>query len=65
MTWGLTRRVEPVRGCRTITKRQMVRNDRMPVIEVDPDTYTVRVDGEIATVPPAERLSLAQLHFLV
>ena len=37
----------------------------MPVIEVDPDTYTVRVDGEIATVPPAERLSLAQLHFLV
>ena len=33
---GLTRRVEPVRGCRTITKRQMVRNDRMPVIEVDP-----------------------------
>ena len=62
---GLTRRVEPVRGCRTITKRQMVRNDAMPVIEVDPDTYTVRVDGEIATVPPAERLSLAQLHFLV
>ena len=62
---GLSRRVEPVRGCRTITKRQMVRNDGMPVIEVDPDTYTVRVDGEIATVPPAERLSLAQLHFLV
>ena len=43
----------------------MVRNDGMPVIEVDPDTYTVRVDGEIATVPAAERLSLAQLHFLV
>jgi len=62
---GLSRRVEPVRRCRTITKRQMVRNDAMPAIEVDPDTYTVRVDGEIATVPPAERLSLAQLHFLV
>ena len=62
---GLSRRVEPVRRCRTITKRQMIRNDAMPVIEVDPDTYTVRVDGEIATVPPAERLSLAQLHFLV
>jgi urease subunit alpha len=62
---GLRRRVEPVRGCRTITKRQMVRNDRMPRIEVDPETYQVRVDGELAMVPPAERLSLAQLFFLV
>ncbi|MBI4497815.1 MAG: urease subunit alpha [Chloroflexi bacterium] len=62
---GLRRRVEPVRACRTITKRQMVRNDRMPRIEVDPETYQVRVDGELATVPPAERLSLAQLFFLV
>ncbi len=41
----------------------MVRNDAMPVIEVDPDTYMVRVDGEIATVPPAERLRLPQLRF--
>jgi urease subunit alpha len=62
---GLRRMVEPVLGCRTITKRQMVRNDRTPRIEVDPDTYQVRVDGELATVPPAERLSLAQLFFLV
>ena len=62
---GLRRQIEPVRNCRTITKRQMIRNARMPRIEVDPETYQVRVDGEIATVPPAERLSLAQLHFLV
>ncbi len=62
---GLRRRVEAVRGCRTITKRQMVRNDAMPTIEVDPETYQVRVDGELATVPAAERLSLAQLFFLV
>jgi urease subunit alpha len=62
---GLRRRVEPVRGCRTITKRQMVRNNHMPRIEVDPETYQVRVDGELAIVPPAERLSLAQLFFLV
>ena len=62
---GLTKRVEPVRGCRHITKRQMVRNSAMPRIEVDPDSYQVRVDGEIATVPPAEKLRLAQLHFLV
>ena len=62
---GLKRRVEPVSSCRTITKKQMVRNDRLPKIEVDPETYQVRVDGELATVPPAERLSLSQLYFLV
>jgi urease subunit alpha len=62
---GLRRRVEPVRNCRTISKRQMLRNDRTPTIEVDPETYQVRVDGELATVPPAESLSLAQLYFLV
>ena len=48
---GLSRRVEPARGRRTITKRQMVRNDGMPVTEVDLDTDTVRVDYEIASLP--------------
>ena len=62
---GLRRRVEAVRNTRTVTKRQMVRNARTPKIEVDPNTYQVRVDGVLATVPPAERLSLAQLYFLV
>jgi urease subunit alpha len=62
---GLKRIVEPVKGCRTVTKRQMVRNDRTPEIRVDPDTYQVWVDGELATVPPAERLGLAQLYHLV
>jgi urease alpha subunit len=62
---GLKRQIEVVQACRSVTKRQMVRNDRLPIIEVDPETYQVRVDGEIATVPPAERLSLAQLHYLV
>ncbi len=62
---GLRRIVEPVRDCRTITKRQMVRNDRTPRIEVNPETYQVTVDGELAMVPAAERLSLAQLYHLV
>jgi urease alpha subunit len=35
----------------------MVRNDRTPNMDVDPETYTVRVDGKIATVGAAERLS--------
>jgi urease subunit alpha len=62
---GLRRMIEPVRNCRAISKRDMVRNDRTPRIEVNPDTYEVRVDGELATVPPADRLSLAQKFFLV
>jgi urease subunit alpha len=54
---GLRRRVEAVRGCRTLTKAAMVRNNRTPRIEVNPETYEVHVDGVLATVPPAERLA--------
>ena len=62
---GLRRMVEPVRGCRTVAKRDMIRNDLTPEITVDPETYEVRLDGELATVPPAEELPMAQLYFLV
>jgi urease subunit alpha len=62
---GLTRRLVAVRGCRQIGKRDMVRNDATPRIEVTPETYEVRVDGQVATCEPAERLPLTQLHFLV
>jgi urease subunit alpha len=61
---GLRRRVAPVGGCRALTKADMLRNDRTPEITVDPETYEVRVDGEPATAPPAERLPMAQLYFL-
>jgi urease subunit alpha len=62
---GLRRKVEPVVGCRSIGKADMVRNDATPEISVDPETYEVRLDGELATVPPAEELPMAQLYFLV
>jgi urease subunit alpha len=62
---GLQRMVEPVRNCRGIGKADMVRNDLMPEIKVDPETYVVTVDGVHATVPPADRLPMAQLYFLV
>ena len=62
---GLQRIVEPVRGCRTVGKADMVRNSATPEISVDPETYEVRLDGELATVPPIDRLPLAQLYFLV
>jgi urease subunit alpha len=60
---GLRRRVLPVRGTRSLTKRDMVRNDALPHIEVDPETFAVKVDGVHATVPPARHLPLSQLYF--
>ena len=39
-------------------------NDRLPVIEVDPETYEVRADGRLLTCEPASRLALAQRYFL-
>jgi urease subunit alpha len=62
---GLRRRLLPVRGCRGLTKRHMLRNAALPRIEVDPETYEVRVDGELATCEPASRLSHAQLYYIV
>jgi urease alpha subunit len=61
---GLQRMVRAVSGCRHLTKSDMVRNDATPEISVDPETYEVRVDGELATVPAAESLPMAQLYFL-
>jgi urease subunit alpha len=62
---ALRRRVEAVRNTRSIGKRDMVRNDATPRIEVNPETYEVRVDGVLATVPAAQRLPLAQKYFIV
>jgi urease subunit alpha len=61
---GLQRRLVAVEGCRTVTKKSMVHNDAMPVIEVDPETYEVRADGELLVCEPAEVLPLAQRYFL-
>jgi urease subunit alpha len=62
---GLERMVEAVRDCRKLGKADMVRNDLTPEITVDPETYEVRLDGELATVPAAETLPMTQLYFLV
>jgi urease subunit alpha len=61
---GLRRMVEPVHGCRTVAKADMVGNDATPEITVDPETYEVRLDGVLATVPAAETLPMSQLYFL-
>ncbi len=60
----LQRRLLPVGGIRGLGKRDMKLNDLLPRIEVDPETYEVRVDGLPITSRPAERLPLAQRYFL-
>jgi len=62
--YGLSKRVEPVRGCRTVTKKDMRLNDAIPSMEVDPETYRVVADGLHMTCEPVSRLPLAQRYFL-
>ena len=60
----LRKRLDAVRGTRTIRKRDLVHNDALPVMEVDPQTYEVRADGQLLTCAPATVLPLAQKYFL-
>jgi urease subunit alpha len=61
---GMEKMVRPVSKCRRIGKKDMVHNSATPNIEVDPETYEVRVDGKIITCEPASVLPLAQRYFL-
>jgi urease subunit alpha len=54
----------PARGTRTLTKADMLWNDACPDIRVDPQTFEVFVDGELATCEPATVLPLAQRYML-
>jgi urease subunit alpha len=62
--YGLTKRAVAVRGCRTVTKRDMKLNDALPRIHVDAETYVVTADGEELRAKPAQVLPLAQRYFL-
>ena len=62
--YGLTKRIEAVKRCRQVTKRDLKWNDALPRITVDPETYEVRADGELLTCEPATVLPLAQRYFL-
>jgi len=64
LSLGLQKRLEPVKGCRTVTKADMLHNSAMPVIEVDTETYAVRADGELLVCEPAQVLPMAQRYFL-
>jgi urease subunit alpha len=61
---GLTRVVLPVKNCRNIGKADMWHNSRTGHIQVDPETYTVMVDGEKIACEPAKTLPLTQKYYL-
>ncbi|MGK2872167.1 MAG: urease subunit alpha [Alphaproteobacteria bacterium] len=61
---GLQSEVLPVKNIRGIGKAQMIHNNALPKIEVDPETYEVRADGELLTCAPATVLPMAQRYFL-
>ncbi len=60
----LQKQAVAVSGIRTLSKRDMKLNDAMPHMEVDPETYEVRADGELLTCEPATVLPMAQRYFL-
>ena len=61
---GLAKRTLAVEGTRSVAKKDMVLNDALPHIEVSPETYEVRADGELLTCEPASVLPMAQRYFL-
>jgi len=61
---NLQKQTIAVSGTRNLSKRDMKHNDLLPRIEVDPETYEVRADGELLTCEPAEVLPMAQRYFL-
>ena len=54
----------PVRNCRKIGKHDMVLNNGLPKIEVDPESFIVRINGEIAETKPSRTLALSRLYNL-
>ena len=61
---GLGKQTIAVQGTRTIGKRDLKLNDATPKVEVNPETYEVRADGELLTCEPATSLPMAQRYFL-
>ncbi|WP_274555547.1 urease subunit alpha [Streptomyces spiramyceticus] len=61
---GLGKRFVPIRNTRRVTKADMRENDALPRVEVDPDTFTVTIDGDVVEPAPAAELPMAQRYFL-
>lgn len=63
-SYGLRKRVEAVRGCRSVGKKDMRYNETMPKMHVDPESYTVEADGKVCAAEPAEKLPLTQAWYV-
>ncbi|MGW7629160.1 urease subunit alpha [Streptomyces griseoincarnatus] len=61
---GLGKRWAVIDSTRTVTKADMRENDALPDVRIDPDSFAVRIDGELVEATPAEELPLAQRYFL-
>lgn len=61
---GLKKQIAVVKGCRDVQKTDLVHNDYLPNIEVDPQTYQVKADGVLLWCEPAQVLPMAQRYFL-
>lgn len=63
-SYGLRKRVEAVKNCRNIGKKDMKFNDVKPKMKVDPERYTVEADGVVCAAEPADSLPLTQAYFV-
>ena len=61
---NIKKKLLPVKNCRKISKDDMVLNNLTPKIEIDPETFKVKVDGNLVTIDPANSVSLARLYQL-
>ena len=62
--FGLAKRLSAVKNIRGVRKQHMVHNDYLPTMEIDPQTYQVRADGQLLTCEPAASLPMTQRYFL-
>ena len=61
---SLGKRISSVSNCRSVSKNDMLFNDATPLIEIDPETYLVKADGQELTCEPLEVVPMAQRYFL-
>ena len=62
--FGLQKETLAVKGCRSVSKKDLVHNNATPEITVDPERYEVRVDGELITCEPVDMVPLGQRYFM-
>jgi urease subunit alpha len=62
-SYGLNKQVEGVTKCTHLSKKDMILNDALPAMEVDPETFEVRANGELLLCDPVDKIPLAQKYF--